>query len=277
MKIGKKSKVYREISKQDKNRKNSLRLIIISVLVALVLFISLTIIQGSILNQEEKKKVFQVIKDIDEKTKITEDNIDEYFMTVTTPVSLIPDNYITNKRDLIGKFTGIDYVKMSIVSKEGIVDKEGSYEDGIDKPIEVAFNIKDLSLGVAGTIREGDYINIYGLMKEKQVSGDGTYSAVTEYKVNKYYTFKHVYVSKAFDGSGNIIDSLEIQDTNAVTMMILVISEDDAEMFNEMLANCDIRVTKLIYDTKTDYKALISEEEKETTEDGTATNVNWEK
>lgn len=252
MKIGSKTKVTREVTRQERNRRNNMKRITISALVAFILFIALTIIQSSILNQETKVTVYQVQKDVSSGTKITEDNFDEYFSTKAVQVSLIPDGYITDKSLILDKFVNRDYKARDVITVDGLNDSEGLYNSNIEHPAKFSFQVGSLSDSVAGTLREGDYINVYGMKNGK--NGDGEVVLLT----NQVYTFKHIYIDKAYNSAGEVIDSAD-KDTEAL-MFTVIIEEDDVPLFNEMVANCSLKLVKLMYDTDQDYKAFIGKE-----------------
>lgn len=252
MKIGSKTKVTREVTRQERNRRNNMKRITISALVAFILFIALTIIQSSILNQETKVTVYQVQKDIYNGTKITEDNFNEYFATKAVQASLIPDGYITDSSLIIGKFVNRDYKARDVITVDGLNDSEALYNSNIEHPVKLSFSIGSLSDSVSGTIREGDYINIYGMRNGHNEAGEVIIAT------NAMYTFKHIYIEKAYNNSGDIIDSAD-KDSEAL-MFTIIIEEDDVALFNEMVANCNLKLVKVMYDTDQDYKAFIGKE-----------------
>jgi hypothetical protein len=271
MKIGKRTSVAKEITRQERNRRNNIKRLTISALVALILFISLTIIQSSILNQETKVSVYQVIADIDSGTKITEDNLNQYLALKAVQVSLIPENYITDSSEIIGQFVNRAYKARDIITTDGLIDTERLYIDSVSNPTEISFTASSLESSVAGTIREGDYVNIYGIMTDDE---NNLLAA------SKKYTFKHVYIFKAFDGSGNRNVTASNDDTinssaNTTSMYTVVLAEDDVELFNEMILNCNIRMAKIKYDVDTDYSDFVAEQNKSaarpTVEDGSVT------
>lgn len=269
MKIGKKTAVTKEITRQERNRKNNIRRLSISAIIAFIIFICLTIIQSSILNQEEKQAVYQVTADIPVGTKITEDNIDQYLGLKQVQVSLIPEGYITSADEMIGKFINRKYKAKDIITVDGLTDTEKLYRDKIDNPIEISFSTGSLSTAVSGTIREGDYINIYGLRKPTDGSAI-SYTGFSDsmYEVDSQFTFKHVYVTKAFDGNGSRITTPDTDediitgDAVTATMFSIIIDEKDAELFSELLKNCEIRLSKLLYTTDTDYQSFLNETNK---------------
>lgn len=264
MRLSKKTAVDREMTKSERNRRNNLKRITVSAIAAFILWGCAIIMQKSIINQEEKLLVYQVQNDIASGTKITEENIDNILALNEIQVSLIPEDYITDREVLINKFVNKAYKAKDIITEDGLTDTEKLYKDNIENPINVSFSVDSLSTAVSGTIREGDYINIYGLRKPETRDNYGIAVSSSLYEVDEKFTFKHVYIDKAFDSTGKRISSLkgEEQETPA-TMFSIILDEDDVELFNEMLKNCEVRLAKLLYDTDTDYRGFIDGVNKE--------------
>lgn len=250
MRLGKTSKTTKEITRTERNRRNNIRRITVAAITALIIFIALLVIQSSILNQEEKLDVYQVVKDIPSGTKLDDSNINEYLAYKNVQISLIPENFIQDKAEVLGKFVNRNYKAKDIITTDGLIDTESVYLDDIENPTEVSFSVDGIDVAVAGTIREGDYVNIYGMKRPEK-------SDSSLIRVDKTYTFKHVYINKAFDASGNRI--VVGKDNANCTLFSIVIDEVDMDLFNEMMANCSIRLAKLNYDTDTDYQAFITE------------------
>lgn len=261
MKIGNKTKVTREITRQERNRRNNIKRLVISACFALLVFVALIVIQNSILNQEKKETVYQVIKDIDVGTKITENNINDYLALKEVQVSLIPSGYITAPEDVQGKFVNREYKVNDIITSDGITDTENLYTKLIENPIEITFSTDDIASAVGGTIREGDYINIYGLRKP---TAENNPSAENLYLVDEGFTFQHVYVTKVFDSSGKevVVGDENSDSDSVVTIISVILSENDIEQFNEMLKNCSIKVTKLLYNSDEDYTKFLDKANK---------------
>ena len=257
MRIGKKTAVTKEITRAERNKRNNLRRIAVAAFVALVVFVAITVIQSSILNQEERVEAYQVIKNINSGTKITKSNIDKYFALKDVQVSLIPDGYLTDKKQLLDKFVNRNYRARDIITDDGVSDTEGLYKSNITNPVEISFDASGLDAAVAGTIREGDYINIYGLKTQQSNNG-----AAKKMEIDSSYTFQHVYVEAAMDASGNKIETGAKSDdakSQTATMFTLVLSEKDCGLFAEMIANCgdNIRLGKLQYNTSQDYQVFL--------------------
>ena len=253
MKIGSKTKITRELSRQQQNRHNNRVRLALSLIAGTVIFFILVIWQGMITNREKSINVIQVHRDVAAGTKITEDNYSKYFSTISVQVSLIPDGYMTDKKYIVGKFVNKPYKAKDIVTTDGITDSEKEYNSNINRPVEVAFSLSNVESADAGDIREGDYINMYGVSAAKDDK-----SNETKLVVKKNYTFKHIFIIKAYDASGVEIDSA---DRNSKALMFkTMVDEKDVDLFLEMLANCEgnIKTVKIVYNSKTNYKSYLS-------------------
>ena len=257
MKIGKKTTVTKEITRQERNRRNNLKRLSISFIVAFILFIALVIIQSSILNQEKKVKVYQIKSDISVGTRITDDNFDKYLALKEVNESLVPEGYVTDKTEILGKFTNRDYKAKDVITSDGVTDTEKLYKDSIKNPTAISFSIGNASSAVAGSVHEGDYINIYGLRKDAFTNSDLKSEKENLVLKDDYFSFMHVYVAEAYDASGV---KLSTDDTETQALMFkIILSEEDIVKFNEMLANCNIKIAKILYDSDQTYLDFIQE------------------
>lgn len=257
MKIGKKTAVTKEITRQERNRRNNLKRLTISFVVALILFIALVIIQSSILNQEAKIEAYQIKSDIAVGTKIAEDNFDNYLVLKEVNESLVPEGYITDKAEIIGKFTNRNYKAKDMITSDGITDTEKLYKDSIKNPTVLSFSVGDASSAVAGSVHEGDYINIYGLRKDAFTNSDLKSEKENLILKDDYFSFMHVYVAEAYDASGKRLTT-DDKETQAL-MFKIILSEEDVVKFNEMLTNCNIKIAKILYDSEQTYLDFIQE------------------
>ncbi|MEG1640534.1 MAG: hypothetical protein RR284_06380, partial [Ruthenibacterium sp.] len=217
--------------------------IVIGIIVAFIAFVTLTVIQSSILNQENKVEALQLTTDVQSGTKITEQNVDLLFHPARVSESLVPSNYVSSKSSLLGKFVSKDYVAKDILTKEGVSDIQANYAASIENPVEIAFSLGDLGEVVGGIVREGDFVNIYGL-EQVTTKGDGK-DTDESIKISKDYTFQHIYVTKAFSSDGVRV----LSDASAVTpttLFNIILSDADAKIFSEMVQNCILRVAKIL-------------------------------
>ena len=261
MRLGKREKVTKELTRKEINRRNNIKRLLIAAVAAVLVFIALAVALNSITNKEETGEVYQVIKDIEPGTKITETNFDSLFKLSEVQLSLIPEGYLTAEDDFKGQFINRAYKANDIITKDGITDTENKYKDAIENPISIAFTAPDLGSAVAGKIRAGDYVNIYGLKSVARLeNGDTGKKEVSNLETAPEYTFKHIFISDVFNGDGT---EIEIEDGSkgdeegtsgrASTMFLVLLSEKDADRFNEMIANCEIKIAKLLYNTSDTY------------------------
>ena len=264
-KKGGKTKVEKELTRAEQGRKQKVQAFGIAAVIGILLVIALFALEDAILNKEDTVSVYQLTQDVSEGTKITEDNVDSLVHLKDIQVSLVPDGYITDKAEMIDKFTTHDYKAKEIITESGLEDKLNVYLDSIEDPVEISFSLSDLGSVVSGTLREGDYINMYGLQQTEVVQstpdGQVAYYANTtsELRVNKSYTFEHLMITKVFNSSGTEISTED--EVGASTMFIITISEQDAQKFNEMIANCDVRLAKVNYLEDAPYVGYIEQQE----------------
>ena len=210
-KKGGRTKVEKELTRAEQGRKQKVQAFGIAAVIGILLVIALFALEDAILNKEDTVSVYQLTQDVSEGTKITEDNVDSLVHLKDIQVSLVPDGYITDKAELIDKFTTHDYKAKEIITESGLEDKLNVYLDSIEDPVEISFSLSDLGSVVSGTLREGDYINMYGLQQTEVVQstpdGQVAYYANTtsELRVNKSYTFEHLMITKVFNSSGTEI------------------------------------------------------------------------
>lgn len=227
MKAARNDKVTRELSTKQKNRNRNIRLIIVSALISLVVFIALLIVQSNILDMEEAIRVYVVSNEVEADVKITEENYTKYFTVAERTVNTLPDNYIKEGEGakLLDKFTGRKFVKNEVVTSDYMEDRESVLAD-IKKPVEVSFSVSTVN-AVAGTLREGDFVNIY-------TSKDG--------KVNEF--IGKGYLVKSFNGEERITTENK---TARATMFTIIIEQDIEKYFFEN-SGYSIRMSKILYE-----------------------------
>lgn len=263
---GSKQKMQKELTRKQRERRNTLRNLVIAFLVAVILVVALFSLQNAVVTKEEVTQIYRVASDVERDVYISEDNFDKYFNLVEVQTTTLPDGYITDKAEIIGKYLNQPYKAKQIITKDALSDKKNVYMNSIEDPVTLALNVGELGSVVSGTIREGDYVNIYG-MKREAVGNTNTSGIVQyygsnneEYKVQDKYTFKHVLIGQSFNGSG---EHLGTENDGAATMFNITISEKDAEKFSQMIANCEIRIAKVEYIDDAEYIGYVEDDENE--------------
>lgn len=238
MRAAKKDKVTRELSDKQKNRNRTLKLIVASAVVALIVYVALLIVQNNILNREETIRVYTIKESIADGVKITQDNIKTYLTLQERTVKSLPVGYIKEDETekVIGKFTNRDFVKNEVLIDSALSNRE-SILSQIENPIETSLAVSGISNAVGGILREGDIINIYSV-----------YSTRDEVKSDKIML--KAYITKVFNGSGEEISTED--KTTPATVINLIISEDKEVDFNTAIFNGNLRISKVIYNETED-------------------------
>ena len=143
------------------------------------------------------------------------------------PVEFVPEHSVEVVSDLYEQVFLTDVAKGSILTKGMSEDFHKDYQS-YDCLTWVSLPVKELYEGVAGTIRKGDYIDIYTLWKE----GDVMYSQLL---------LEYVRVQETYTAQGALIKGKE----EGLSQLIVVpIEKGQVAHFYEMLAKGNIRIAK---------------------------------
>ena len=216
---------------KQQERKDSTRVILISIAMAVIIFVLLLVIASSILDTGETKEVYRASKDIEKGTKITSNNINTYFEKKNYPVDDIPANHIVEPNELLDVYIIKDYVAKDIVTKEGL-SKQEDIIAGIKNPIEVSISVSSIDSVVGGIIREGDFVNIYVVEDDKDFGKVAT-------KI-----IDNCYIVKAMDGSG--VEITRDKKDVVTSLFNIIIPMEKEKEFNEVLASGNMRMSKIL-------------------------------
>ena len=233
------TKVTKEITQKQKNRQLTIKLIFISIVLTLLVFIALLVLQSNILDKEETAFVVTAKKDIITGTKITEDNINDYLEISERTLATLPDGYITSADEVLNKFVEKDYKIKEVITSDVLKDRVYSIDD-IKNPIEVSFSIGSLPNAVSGILREGDKVNLYSTVQVQNTENDGSH-------IESNPIMLGAYISKAFTSGGEEISTDD--NTTAATMFNVVISEEVEPEFNIAISDGSLRLSKILYDS----------------------------
>ncbi len=194
---------------RNKNGQNLLGLVV-SVLVAICVFIGLTAYQTSILSDYEKVTRAVAIKSIPDGIAITEENVRTYFAMDEIEAKHDVDGSVEVLEDLIGYVSKTDIANGQTVSLVNFVKKEHLLAD-VEDIVYVSFTVAKAGDAVGGTIREGNVIDV------DVATTDGVVSAGEALYVNAAYDVNYIRLSDA--------------DTTPAVTIEVAISSDDAETF----------------------------------------------
>lgn len=208
------------------NKKKMVRLLL-SLVISIIAFVALVILQKNIVSPNGETDVVIAISDIDKGTIITEENKAKFFkVKKNVDGEFKTEGLIINENDLINKRVMTKIEKGSIISNLQLLDKDNVIGE-IKEPVEASINVDNLSQAVAGTLREGDLIDI---------------SVVNEVDKKSERKLEGIYVQSAFSSDGKIINK---SDTSiAATTINLLLEREDEQILNEALSQGLLRISR---------------------------------
>lgn len=194
---------------------------------AAVTYIVLLSMEKNMLSAYEKADCWALAQALERGTEITEDNVETLFEQVQVDVRHIPQETVTDPRELLGSQAAIAIPEGSMVT-ESMFTRSGSYRADLEDPVIAGCRAEDLYQLVSGTLRSGDRIHIY---------------TVDEELGETYLIWEDVMVYQVFDSAGNLIPP---QDTvSAAARINVLLEEGNAELFYSELYRGSLRVVKL--------------------------------
>lgn len=226
----------KEETKQRKKTEKEKYKILISAILACAVTVGLIKYQEQALSKYETVGVVCVkpsVKSLKEGTVINEETVKKYFSVEQRQKNTVSSNALMDMEKLIGKRTSIELYANDVITTAQFSDINEKLHE-ISDPVETSINATDLSQLVGGILREGDTIDISVIGDEGQL----------------VYELRDVYVTKAFDSSGQIIDENlnEAGDgttSNENAMIInVIIEKSDEALLDQQLSNGVVRIAK---------------------------------
>lgn len=172
-----------------KKKKVTLRIMTIAFVMSVIAFVTMLLVEKSILTNYEKMTVVVAKTDILENTPITEENVEEYFMLMEIPKEAVLDNAITELSDIKEYITSQNMQLKEQLTSNKMLNTTSDILQSFNEPVEVSLMVDNLSYAVSGTLRKGDRVDIvaYVDMIEKKsevvlsnVYISGTYTTTGE-------------------------------------------------------------------------------------------------
>lgn len=226
----------KEETKQRKKTEKGKYKILISAILACAVTVGLIKYQEQALSKYETVGVVCVkpsVKSLKEGTVINEETVKKYFSVEQRQKNTVSSTALMDMEKLIGKRTSIELYANDVITTAQFSDINEKLHE-ISDPVETSINATDLSQLVGGILREGDTIDISVIGDEGQL----------------VYELRDVYVTKAFDSSGQIIDENlnEAGDgttSNENAMIInVIIEKSDEALLDQKLSNGVVRIAK---------------------------------
>lgn len=199
----------------------------LAIIMAIIVFITLLVIQSGILSNYETTSVVIATVDISKGTDINENNYKELFKTVQLDSQLVPSGAIVDIESVKDHVASQDISEKEVANSNALVsvddiakDIAGS-EDTSDLIVS-GFASSTLANSVCGILRRGDTIDITLIYEDKE-----TGTILTE-------VLENIYVKNAYDSSG-----MEIYagDPTTATMFNFLLTKEDDNALNEIINN----------------------------------------
>lgn len=159
--------------------------LVIGLILTATLFFVLVFIQREMLKDTEKTMVVLASRQIPAGTVITETNAKELLKEAEVSSTLaITETYIS-VADLYGKYVTRNTAGGEIIY-DGIVGDEVEILSHYENPTELSITISEEAAAVAGTIRKGEYVNVYASLFDEH--GNQSFQLILEnVLVNEVY------------------------------------------------------------------------------------------
>lgn len=195
---------------------------------AVIVYCILISIEKNALAQYEKDVVWVARKEIMDGVLITQDNIEEYFVSKEMEKDLIPEKAIRKEEELFQRMIA-NPLDQGVVVTEGMTESPREIEKGMEEPVIAGFMADDLYQVVSGVLRGGDRIHIFTAEKD-----DGRVDLLWE----------NIYVQEVFNSAGTVIPS---QDHSMAAQRINILMEkrDIGEFYAKLLQG-SLRIVKVV-------------------------------
>lgn len=232
--------------KKDKKERSILPgVVIVSLLVAVIVYAVMLNAEKTALSDYEKGTVYVTTKPVPKGTMITAD----YITQKEVDKSLIPSGAVSNPEDLTDLISVYAVDPGSIITT-GMFTAVNDITKDMTQPVVAGFKADDLYQVVGGVLRSGDRINIYQV-NENANKGDTSQSlANTDAEGNWTETYStaslvwgNVFVQEVFDSAGTVISTADT--TTPAQRINIYMDNDNVAFFYAALAQGSLRVVKI--------------------------------
>lgn len=238
--------------KKEKKEKRSILpgVIIVSLLVAAVVYAVLINAEKTALSDYEKGTVYVTTKPVPKGTLITAD----YITQKEIDKSLIPSEAVSSPEDLTDLISVYAIDQGSIITT-GMFTAVNDITKDMTQPVVAGFKADDLYQVVGGVLRSGDRINIYQV-DENANKGDTSQSlANTDPDTEEDWpetsldpdtaslVWGDVFVQEVFDSAGAVISTSDA--TTPAQRVNIYMDNDNVAAFYAALAQGSLRVVKI--------------------------------
>lgn len=232
--------------KKDKKERSILPgVVIVSLLVAVIVYAVMLNAEKTALSDYEKGTVYVTTKPVPKGTMITAD----YITQKEVDKSLIPSGAVSNP-EVLTDLISVYAVDPGSIITTGMFTAVNDITKDMTQPVVAGFKADDLYQVVGGVLRSGDRINIYQV-NENANKGDTSQSlANTDAEGNWTETYStaslvwgNVFVQEVFDSAGTVISTADT--TTPAQRINIYMDNDNVAVFYAALAQGSLRVVKI--------------------------------
>ena len=210
------------------NKNKKLWIGVISLVLAFLMFSVLFMIQKSMQEEPVYAEVICVKAPVSENLVITKQNVNQYFERKNVPVDWLPSDYVSDMESLHDMVLGTKLSAGTVLTKSMVVEHREYYKE-YHELTWISVPIKELYEGVAGSLRVGDYIDVYMLCKENE-----------EYRCS--LLAERIRVEATYSDKGTVIE--EDSQEGLSQLIIIPMEREQVALFYEILAQGNIRIAK---------------------------------
>lgn len=196
--------------------------LIISLILAIIVFIGLTVVAGKVIAPYGKATVYVATQDLNKGTLITKENVNNYFTKETVQGNLKVSNAVENENSLVNHIATENINKGAVVANNYFIDKDNILNK-IENKAEVSFTTNDVSTVLGGIIRVGDIVDL-SVVKDKTSES----------------LVKDAYVTKVFAQDNT---ELKRNDKKPSMTINVIIPQNLVKAFNTAVSEGKIRVS----------------------------------
>ena len=210
------------------NKNKKLWIGIISLTLAILLFAILLIVRSSMQEEPEYKTVLCAKTSISEDMQITQKNAEQYLEEKAVPSEWLPEDYITEWKQIYDMVLKTDISAGTVMTRSMVTAYHELYAN-YRQLTWISVPIKELFQGVAGSLRIGDYVDIYSICQ-----------AEDQYQCN--LLAERVRIEDSYNIQGVAVD--ENSPDGLTQLIVIPMEKEQVAAFYEKLAQGNIRVAK---------------------------------
>lgn len=207
-------------------KKKRIYKIVISFLITGLLFAGLLLFEKSKRPEEIVRRAVVAKQDIREGIRLTKENLEAYVMEQNVAESSCHGDNIADVKALLGTKSKIPLKKGTVLQKSWFLDV-GNIAEQMNWPVEVSVKTEDLSNVLAGSLRAGDFVNLYFYNEDTAEAS---------------LIFRGVLIENAYDNTGKLIGKEDRE--RAAAMLTLLLEEEDVGRLCELIAGGSFRMAK---------------------------------